>query len=90
MKQRKKKKKKYGERIKIRDLIRSVTKKSDNYDNKYIKIKLDFDYKLPLNKTIEILVVVVAVRSTFIKIANIVLKLSYINVCIKYKNVILR
>ena len=33
--------KKYEElRSKIKDLIRSVTKNADNYDKKYIKIKL--------------------------------------------------
>ena len=40
--------------IKIKDLIRSLTKNSDNYDEKYIKIKFDSDDELPLNKTIEI------------------------------------
>ena len=40
---------------KIRALIRSLTKNSDDYDEKYIKIKLDLDGDLPLNKTIEIL-----------------------------------
>ena len=38
------KKKKYEELwIKIRDLIRSVTKISDDYDEKYMRIKLDTD-----------------------------------------------
>ena len=51
----KKKFKKYEElRINIRDLIRSVTKNSDNYDEKYMKIKFISDDELPLNKTIEI------------------------------------
>ena len=37
----KEKVKKYEElRSKIKDLIRSVTKNADNYDKKYIKIKL--------------------------------------------------
>ena len=36
LKQRKNKKELW---IKIRDLIRSVTKKSDDYDEKYIEIK---------------------------------------------------
>ena len=31
--------------IEIRDLIRSVTKKSDDFDKKYIKIKFDSDDK---------------------------------------------
>ena len=38
--------------IKVRDLIRSVTKKSDGYDEKYFIFKLDLADKLPLNKTI--------------------------------------
>ena len=36
--------------IKIRDLIRSVTKKSDDYDEKYMNIKFNSDNKLPLKK----------------------------------------
>ena len=52
--------------IKIRDLVRSVTKKSDDYDKKYIKIKFDSDDKLPLNKTIEFPVMIIVVRATFL------------------------
>ena len=33
-------------------LTRSRTKNSDDYDEKYIKIKFDSDDILPLNKTI--------------------------------------
>ena len=36
---------------KIRDLIRSITKYADDYDEKYMKIKFNSD-ELPLNKTI--------------------------------------
>ena len=39
--------------------------KSDDYDEKFIKIKLDSDDKLPLNKTIELPVMVIVVRATF-------------------------
>ena len=39
---------------KIRDLIRSITKTSDNYDEKYMKITFNSDDELPLNKTTEI------------------------------------
>ena len=39
---------------KIRDLIRSVNKKSDGCDGKYMKINFNSDDGLPLNKTIEI------------------------------------
>ena len=34
---------------KIRDLIRSVTKNSDDYDEKYMKIKVHLDDDLPLD-----------------------------------------
>ena len=45
--------KKYEELwIKITDLITLVTKKADDYDEKFIKIKLDSDDTSPLNKTI--------------------------------------
>ena len=36
---------------KFRDLIRSITKKSDNYDEKYMKIKFNSDDNLTLKKT---------------------------------------
>ena len=44
--------KKYEELwIQIRDLFRSITKNSDDYDEKYMKIKFDSDNNLLLNKT---------------------------------------
>ena len=49
----------------MKDWIRSVTKKSGDYDEKYIKIKLDSDDNLPLNKTIEISVVIIVGRAIF-------------------------
>ena len=39
---------------KIRDLVRLITKNSDDYDEKYMKIKFNSDNELPLKKTIEI------------------------------------
>ena len=48
--------------INTRDLVRSVTKNLDDYDEKY-----DSDDNLPLNKTIEIF-------SCFTKITNIIHK----------------
>ena len=39
---------------KIRDLRRSITKRSDDYDEKYVKIKFNSDDKLPLNKMMQI------------------------------------
>ena len=39
----------------IKELIReSVTKSSDHYDEKYMKVKFNLDYELLLNKTTEI------------------------------------
>ena len=38
-------------RIKIKDLIRSITKNSDDYDEKYMKIKFNLDDELHINKT---------------------------------------
>ena len=58
--------KKYEELwIKIRDIIKSVTKKSDDFDEKYIKVKFDLDDNVPLNKTREISVMIILVRAIF-------------------------
>ena len=38
---------------KIKDLIRLITKNSDDYDEKYLKIKSNSDSGLPLNKMID-------------------------------------
>ena len=44
--------KKYEELwCKIRDLIRSITKNSDDYDEKYMKIKFNLDNNLPLKQS---------------------------------------
>ena len=50
---------------KIRDLIRSITKNSDDYDEKYMKNKFDSDDDLPLSKTIEIHNLAIVVRAVF-------------------------
>ena len=50
---------------KIRDLIRSITKNSDDHDEKYMKIKFDSDDELPVNKTIEISSMMIVVRAVF-------------------------
>ena len=50
---------------KIRDLIRSITNISDNYDEKYMKIKFHSDNDLPLKKTLERYNVVIVVKSVF-------------------------
>ena len=49
----------------IRDVNRSVTKSSDDYDEKYMKIKFISDDKLPLNKMIDIPSMIIAVRAIF-------------------------
>ena len=60
--------KKYEELLsKIRDLIRSITKDSDDYDEKCMKIKFNSDDELPLNKTIEIPIIIIVVRAIFHK-----------------------
>ena len=51
--------------VKIGDLIRSVTKNSDNCDEKYMKIKFNWDDELPLNKTVEIPLRKIVVRTVF-------------------------
>ena len=53
--------------IKIRDLIRSISKSSDDYDEKYMKIKFKSDDKLPLNKTVEIPTMTIVVTTIFLE-----------------------
>ena len=50
---------------KVRDLIRSLTKDSDDYDKKYMKIKFKSDDELPQNKTIEIFTMAIVVGAVF-------------------------
>ena len=50
---------------KIRDLIRLIIKNSVDYDEKYMKIKFNSDDGLPLNKSIEITSMIIAVRAVF-------------------------
>ena len=50
---------------KIRDLIRSITKISDDYNEKNMKIKFNSDNELPLNKTVEIPIMTIVVRAAF-------------------------
>ena len=52
---------------KIRDLIRSITENSDDYDEKYMKIKFNSDEELLLNKTIEINNIIVG-RAVFLSL----------------------
>ena len=51
---------------KMKDLIRSIIKSSDDYEKKYMKtIKFNSDDKLPVNKTIEIPSMIIVVRAVF-------------------------
>ena len=62
----KKRNRKYEELwSKTRDLIRSITKISDDYVEKYVKVKLNSDDELHLNKTIEIPGITIVVRVIF-------------------------
>ena len=54
-----------------------MSRKSDDYDEKYIKIKLDSDDKLPLNKTMKIPIMVIVVRAIFYE-NNIMLSTSFL------------
>ena len=49
----------------IKDLIRSITKKLDDYVEKYKEIKFDSDDNLPLNKTTEMAIVTIDIRVVF-------------------------
>ena len=62
--------------VKSRELIRSITENSDDYDydEKYIKLKLDSDNELPLNKMITFPTIVIVVRAICLKITNIICK----------------
>ena len=60
----KKKIKKYEEPW-IRESVRSITKDSVDYDKKYMKIKVNSDDDLPLNKAIESPTVTIVVRAVF-------------------------
>ena len=50
---------------KIRDLIRSISKNSDDYVQKYTKIKFDSDEDLSPNKKMEIHNAIIVVRTVF-------------------------
>ena len=61
---------------KIRNLIRSISRNSDDYDEKLMKIKFHSDDELPLNKTTKFPSMIIVVGSVFflMKITNIIQK----------------
>ena len=71
---------------KIRNLIRSITKNSDDYDEKCMKIKFNSNEELPLNTTIKIPTMTIVVKAVFYENKNIIHKFFLINLCIKYKH----
>ena len=50
---------------KIIKLIRAITKKSGDYNEKYLKFKFNSVDELPLNKTTEITTMIIVVRTVF-------------------------
>ena len=50
---------------KIKDLIRSNTNKSDNYDKKYMKRKFNLNNDLPLKETLWLHNMIIVVISAF-------------------------
>ena len=49
----------------MKDFIRTVANNSDNFDEKFMKIKFNSDDDLPLKKTLELYNVVTGGRSDF-------------------------
>ena len=49
----------------IKDLIKSITEKSDDYDEKYMKIRFNSYDELPINKTRKTPTMKIVVRAAF-------------------------
>ena len=72
-----KKEKKYEDLwSKIRNLIRSITRNSDDYNKEYMKIKFNSDDEIPLNKMIETSSMIIVARAVFMKMINNIHKVS--------------
>ena len=77
-----KKVKKYEELwIKKRDFIRPITKNVDDCREEHMKVKINLDDKLPLNKTIEISTITIVVRIVFLEI-NKYYAQNFLNECL--------
>ena len=61
---------------KIRDLIRSIINDSDNYNEKYMKNKLNSDDDLPMKKTLEFFKIIDLLDLFFMRLTNTIHKLS--------------
>ena len=69
---------------KIRDLIKLITKKPDDCDDKYMKIRLNLDDELPPNKAIEISDMIIIAGAVIHENRNIIRRFSFMNVHINY------
>ena len=65
----------------MRDLIRSITKNLDDYDEKHMEVKFDSDDNLPLNKTIEIPIMTIVIWAIFHKM-NKYCRQDFLNECL--------
>ena len=68
----------------MRYLIKPVTKKSDDYDEKYMKIKFDSNNELPLNKTTKTPIKTIVITALFHE-NNKFYPVFKMNVRMKYK-----
>ena len=50
---------------KIRDLVRTISNNSDDYDQKYMKIKFNSDDDLSSQKILELCEIMIVLRSVF-------------------------
>ena len=50
---------------KIRDLVRSISNNSDDFDQKYMKIKFNSDDDLSSQKILELCEIIIVLRSAF-------------------------
>ena len=70
---------------KVKNLIKKINHKPDEYDEKYMKIKFNSDDNLSLNKILKIHNMAIAVRSVFQEDGNVILKFFEMNVYMNYK-----
>ena len=50
---------------KVRDLVRSISNNSDDFDQKYMKIKFNSDDDLSSQKILELCEIIIVLRSVF-------------------------
>ena len=70
---------------KVKNVIKKINHKPDEYDEKYMKIKFNSDDNLSLNKILKIHNMAIAVRSVFQEDGNVILKFFEMNVYMNYK-----